>query len=206
MTDLDFSRLTQLAEDGPVVKPRRSVASADPMADLRDGPDMRVMAVDQSLRNTGQVIVVRIEGAIHVNLSKTIRPKVGQSLKGFAQDCAYALALEDALEWSTRDFHALIHETPPFGKVAGPSGGISSKMAALAVRSAWHRQGMDSVVHSVQAQRARTWLTGNSRADKKEAHESIASLDITYHEHATNEHERDALLLALFHIAHTKKV
>ncbi len=171
------------------------------------GPPLWVQAFDPSLASTGYVEVERDHtGAIHVWRSETFRPKP-HGLKSFEQDFHEAQQVEI---WAVKIFingpfsgGAIVHETPAVANAKssrrnGPRVGLPGRLSAQAIRSAAHRMCPGTEIVMLNAQQSKKVICGNHKAEKKEAHDALKRATwIGGLDKVTNEHERDALLLAL---------
>lgn len=181
-------------------------------ADL-EGPEIRLLCFDQSLNSTGFVVLSRSRARnVEIEKSVTLRGESAKGdLTGFEADYARALHTEDLVsrvlyQWADPGLSEIIHETPPVGSKKIPGAGISSRMAGQAIRSAASGRGLARQVVMLNAQQAKTFVCGNSKADKAEAHAAMRQHFgyLPGFEMVTNEHERDALLLGLLRMARTR--
>lgn len=166
-----------------------------------------VVCFDQSLTNTGLVVMRRFTAGLRVISSRTLRPVgVPAGNSGFETDFARALSMEVQMEQVLTGYqhvaqHPLVvHEMPAVGSRRLPGAGNSSKMAALSLRSAARILGISEHVRMVNSQKAKKIVCGNAKADKKEAHAALTR-DILSRvpggDLVTNEHERDAVMVGL---------
>lgn len=198
---LDFSGLSDLAAN-----PTGGWALPVMSDVVRPGPPMSVLAFDQSLTSTGAVLVVRDSLMVRVDYSVTLRGGETEA-KGFVHDYRRAIAIERQVRQRVAWVRAqqamigrlmVVHETPPVGSKRLPGAGSSSKAAGQAVWSACDEFGIEPVM--LNSQQAKKWVCGNHKADKAEAHAALRQHVFPWlvgSKKITNEHERDAVLLAL---------
>ncbi len=199
MSGLDFSGLGDLAK-GTV----KAKGEWEPLTLTRLAPG-HVLALDQSLTATGWVYL-RVEGG---NCFVANAGKFGGGFddltRGVEQDLQRGNLIYDKNQAGVMASDLrYVHESPPHaGNVKG--GGTSSLMAAQSVRNAASNVGVG--ITMLGAQPAKRLICGNANARKPEAHAAlkqhcfpwIFGVDLV-----TNEATRDALMLALLHLARKK--
>lgn len=149
-----------------------------------------ILAFDQSLSNTGWVDVRQGE-IVGVGTIKTGSPaKAKGHLGSLIQASLLVKPIRSLLE--ERPGATVVIETPPVGRLQRPE---SSLLAASVI---YNETKMIST-KIVGAQRGKSFICGNGNAKKAEAHEALAerAKDIPGFDAISNEHQRDALLLAL---------
>lgn len=166
-------------------------------------PGAEVLAFDQSLRSTGWVMAYLPESGANVNVLRagTLRTVPGAE-RGPQQNLGSAIEMYDqvdrVLARCLRLDTVVVYETPPVGgKMARPE---SSLLSALAILLALRNRAPNRWATMVSAQKAKRLICGNANADKQVAHKALfdhCAPWITYYELVTNEHTRDALMLAL---------
>lgn len=161
-----------------------------------------VIAFDQALVHTG----VAVYDGTSVNAWTLRAPKETETLTGHARTFARSVALQgkvvDLLEGlSFESQRALVaYEAPPAakGRITRPE---SSILGAHCVEYGVHQTARVWTVLDVMCvsgQRAKTLVTGNAKADKAEVRRAlIAKYNPRQVGACSNEHERDALLVAL---------
>jgi Holliday junction resolvasome RuvABC endonuclease subunit len=186
-----------------IPKSRKKKADWMPLTpiDLRSGT---VLALDQSLGAAGFVLVTSTPSFFTVHLAgtlatdeTTVRGHEQSLLRGVEIYQSMTRLVTMACEWSDRV--VFLHETPPVGgTMARPE---SSLLSALAFRIALSQRNL--VPMMVGAQSAKRLICGNANATKREAHAKLAEYApwINGYDLVTNEGRRDALMLALYHLA-----
>lgn len=196
----DFSGLADLAS-APIT------GWAPPSLDDLSGPDLAVLALDQSLNSTGAVVLARQGGGIRAVYSHTLRGG-GTEATGFIHDYRRAIRVERQVATLLSDAPDLydariqellvVHETPPAATRKLPGAGASSKAAGQAVWHACARLGIEPVI--LNAQQGKKFVCGNAKADKAEAHDALKRYVFPWllgADQITNEHERDAAIIGL---------
>ena len=176
---------------------------------LPDDVDL-VVAFDQALDNTG---VVTYDGTSVA--AWTIRsPKESKELTGHSRTYARSVALQrrviDVLETLGSDNRTVVvlYEAPASaGRLSRPEssllGGHCVEWACAVLED--HPDLGELVLHRISGQRAKSVVTGNSRADKAEVREALkATYSPAQHGACTNDHERDALALIVTWIGDKK--
>lgn len=195
----DFSALQDIAKR-PGPKPGWEPLTRDMLA------TGEVLAFDQSLSSTGWVLVRNNSYLLDVTSVGMIGGK-REILRGFEQDLTAGTDLYEQVReiLPLGVFADVVHEHPPMGgKVKGM--GTSSLLAALSVRIAARSMGREVIM--LGAQPAKKMICGEANADKKVAHQALskcASWIEGYDTHVTNEHKRDALLIALLRLYQKKR-
>lgn len=196
---LNLSSLSVFSEPSGAVPTLKASVRGDTVYRLAS-----VLAFDQSLGNCGWVLVSTAQGVLNVLDFGTIKSRADLNLRSntdalTAHDelteaiitmvCSLDCVDLQGLEW--------VHEAPPnMGKV--PGGGVSSMLAAAAVRSAARH--FDQKVHKpVGAQTAKKALTGSAKAEKPAVRAAVEALPIVG-KRPTNEHTREALAIAAVHL------
>lgn len=184
---MDLSSLERFAE---TVK----VSTWQPVTHQDLAPGM-VLAFDQSLSSTGWVVLVVDSTGTEIRECGTLKNE-GDPLKGSARSLA---RFSEMIPEVTRvlivnSCATVVHENPPAASsVSRPE---SSLLAAAAIHAACAERG--NAPHSVQAQHAKKVVTGNGNARKPDVASAVKALTwIRGVDRLKNEHQRDALAIAL---------
>jgi hypothetical protein len=181
---------------------------------LDDLARMSVLAVDQSLNATACVLVRRDNSALHVVGVAQLAGESPEEFQGNERHLRRAVSLYHKLAgllacppsaWGRGSFD-LVHEAPPVG------GGTqrtteSTLLASLALRLAAETLPIP-VQPMISAQQHKKAICGNAIAKKAEEHAALRklvdTLPITGFEQISNPDKRDALCIAITHLARMK--
>jgi Holliday junction resolvasome RuvABC endonuclease subunit len=159
-----------------------------------------VLSFDPSLSNTGWVEIVRLGPEVRVRCKGTLRPRTVSD--GYLGTWEKYRILDTELnqlltlfDLTARSGRRIVWEAPPVGPASRPE---SSLMAGCALWQRFHHR-KDSAVMS--AQHASSVIVGNPRHDKAEVKLAVARYVPESAGRTWNEHERDALLLAITELA-----
>lgn len=201
MAIADLARFRELQEEAIAEREAREARPRRFPAHARKW----ILAFDQTLGNTGWVwLQVWQDGTPEVAMTGTCTPPtVDKKVKGHELNLLRSVALQqEMLVLIDSMSHALdivLHETPPVGnRMARPE---SSLLAAHCIAYACNLRGVPRL--SVGAQRAKSVVCGNGNAKKAEAHAALRkryATSIEEFDQVTNEHQRDALMLALVYL------
>lgn len=188
MSNIDFSRLVSAKSETADSVPK-GLSVEDFYLPIR------VLAFDQSLRNTAYVLARHTLGGVLVESAGMISPQVTtKGIRGDLERSSYIYQEAVALIGLHVD-REVFHESPP-NPAAVKGSGISSLLAAASIQHAAKSHGRNAQMFS--AMTGKKMLTGRATADKKEAHQALMALDwLRGRELLTNEHERDAAIVAL---------
>lgn len=164
-----------------------------------------VLAFDQSLSATGWVTMFNGIGGVVVTGAGTLA-NMGDPLKGNARTLARSHELRtqvESLVWQippAETFSARVFESPPSaGRSVRPE---SSLLAAHVLGSVFRPESLTMI----QAQHVKKIITGNGNAKKPEVKKALMAMTwIVGLFMVTNEHQRDALSLALTYLADQKE-
>lgn len=164
-----------------------------------------MMAFDQSLSNTGMVLIeMNIDGVHRVVGTGMIRTEATPPLKGHAANLVRSkdIFLEVIHLLSAHKPDMVVVETPPVGpKMSRPESSLLAADAIIHAVEAINAVGMGEVqigYDIVSAQRAKKFLTGKANADKKLIRQPVDALLPSLASHKPcNEHIYDAAALAL---------
>lgn len=180
-----------------------TVTARSPLPPLPAGVRI-IVAFDQALDSTG---VVTYDGTDVTAWTLRSDPET-KSLTGHARTLARSVDLQDHLMGTIDSLIAdhrhvrVLYETPATarGQMRRTE---SSLMGAHCVEWACHimMEDPDSGCFSVSAQKAKSVVAGNPRADKAEVREAIKATYLPEQtDPCTNDHERDALALIVTHL------
>jgi Holliday junction resolvasome RuvABC endonuclease subunit len=207
-TDIDFSRLEEFNPSRDQVEVEIELALVQIPSFVRFGADATIISFDQSLANTGYVV---------------LKPDEMDGVQIKAMGLFQTHASPDMMQWES-DFHRsiqlftfvteligehlptlILHETPPVGHAARMFRTESSIVTATVIRNV---AALTSIpTQMVSANRVKAYLTGNRNAKKKEVADALKKrfeIQLKTPGFRLNEHTFDALGVAITYLEEQK--